>query len=70
MAIGIGKELDQQNILLNEFENKIDGSSSRLGILLLGMQKLLKGNNKCYLALACCLTVTLGVEIFIYMQVY
>lgn len=68
MAIDIGKELDEQNRLLNEFGEDVDEFNTRFGALGIGMQKLLKTNNNCYLAMICFLSITFGIMLFVYVQ--
>ena len=64
----IGKELDEQNRLLNEFGEDVDEFNTRFGALGIGMQKLLKTNNNCYLAMICFLSITFGIMLFVYVQ--
>ena len=46
MAVEIGRELDSQKVLLDEFGNEMDTVQTRMDKVLGGMQKLLKTKSK------------------------
>ena len=53
-AVEIGRELDSQKVLLDEFGNEIETVQTRMDKVLGGMQKLLKTKSESGLILRCC----------------
>lgn len=65
-AVEIGRELDSQKVLLDEFGNEIETVQTRMDKFLGGMHKLLKTKNNCTLCLILFLTVVAVVEFCLY----
>lgn len=68
MAIDIGKELDEQNRVLKEFEVTTNSVDARFRLLEVGMKTLLKTNNNCFIFVVCILFISFFVETFIFFQ--
>lgn len=65
-AVEIGRELDSQKVLLDEFGNEMDTVQTRMDKLLGGMQKLLKTKNNCTICLIIFLTAVAIAEFLLY----